>query len=437
MTLQAVIFDLDGVLTDTAEFHYLAWKRLADEEGLPFNREMNEKLRGVSRRASLKIILGDREVDEPTLKAMMARKNGYYTDWLGQISPDDLLHGVPALLDLLDEAGIPYALGSASRNAPVVVKRLGIADRLATVADGNCVQRQKPAPDLFRYAAARMNVPPSQCLVVEDAAAGIEAAVAAGMAALAIGPAERFGELLTDNGRVTHRNDLVNITLDELQSMTRINKRWVVDQTEFDPADQHHLETVFTIGSGYFATRGTFEEGYPGDHALTLAHGIFDDMPVSFTELVNLPEWMDLSLTVNGEPYRLDNGRIHHFHRAANLYQGILRRDVRWEVPNGTILDLSFERFASYAAEHVAALRVLVTAVNRPCHLEIATGINGHVANDNLRHWQHLGQGSNSVWLHSVTNKTAIELAMAAKVEAGAGTAVTCQNCPGHPRYIL
>ena len=125
MLPKAIIFDLDGVLTDTAEFHYQAWQQLADEEGLSFDRTVNEKLRGVSRRASLQIILGDRIVDEAAAQAMMARKNGYYVDLLGQISPEHLLPGVIELLDLLDDVGIPYALGSASRNAPVVVGRLG------------------------------------------------------------------------------------------------------------------------------------------------------------------------------------------------------------------------------------------------------------------------------------------------------------------------
>ena len=440
MTLKAIIFDLDGVLTDTAEFHYLAWKRLADEEGLPFDRSVNEKLRGVSRRASLQIILGDREVDEPKLLEMMDRKNGYYTESLSNITPDDLLPGVPALLDMLDDAGIPYALGSASRNAPVVVERLGIADRLAAIADGSSVTRQKPAPDLFRYAAANMNVPSSQCLVVEDAKAGVEAAVSAGMSALAIGPVERFGELLEGNGRVVRRDNLENLTLDELTAITEFDAHWVVEQAEFDPASMHHMETVFTLGSGYYATRGTFEEGYPGDHALTLAHGIFDDIPVSFTELVNLPTWMDLELKVDGQLFRLDQGRILHFNRSVNLYQGILRREVQWQAPNGTILDLSFERFASYADEHMAALRVLVTAVNRTCRIEIATGLNGHVANGNLLHWNHLGQGQDeqgALWLHTKTNDTGIELGMAAKLDVGEETAVSCENCPGHPRQTV
>ncbi|MDX1521155.1 MAG: glycoside hydrolase family 65 protein, partial [Anaerolineae bacterium] len=93
------------------------------------------------------------------------------------------------------------------------------------------------------------------------------------------------------------------------------------------------METVFTIGNGVFATRGSLEEGYPGDHPLTLAHGIFDDVPVFFTELVNLPDWLDVALQVDGQLFRLDQGAVFHFRRSLNLYQGILRREVRWQSP--------------------------------------------------------------------------------------------------------
>jgi beta-phosphoglucomutase len=216
---QAVIFDLDGVITDTAEFHFRAWKRLADEEGLSFTRADNEHLRGVSRRDSLLRLLKGRPVEEEKLQEMMARKNTYYRAMLTEITPADLLPGVTGLLDELDRAGIPYAIASASRNAPDVVKRLGITDRLAALTDGHHVENQKPAPDLFLYAAERLETPPARCLVVEDAAAGIQAALAAGMAALALGPAERFAEVPGWSGM--RRDNLDGATLADLQAAAR------------------------------------------------------------------------------------------------------------------------------------------------------------------------------------------------------------------------
>ena len=447
MTLQGVIFDLDGVLTDTAEYHYRAWKRLADEAGLPFNREVNEQLRGVSRRESLLIILDGREVAADDLQAMMARKNGYYQEMLDQVSPDDLLPGVAALLNELDAAGIPYAVASASKNAPEVVERLGLAHRLAAVADGHSVSRQKPAPDLFRHAAARLNLSPDRCLVVEDAGAGIEAALAAAMPALALGPADRFSDWLGRYGRLAHRPNLEGITLADLQAIIDHDPTWTVTQDEFDPARQHHMETVFTLGNGYFASRGSLEEGYPGEEALTLAHGIFDDVPIVFTELANLPAWFNLTLHVNGRPFRLDEGNILHFARTLDQRQAVLQRHVRWLAPDGTLLDLSFERFASYARPHMGGVKVIVTAVNQPCDLILTTGIEGHVANRDpglkmhLLHWQHLDQGQTKdgrLWLHSRTQHSEIELGMAAVVLVDGGeTAVSPQQCPGQPRFII
>ncbi|MDY6825960.1 MAG: beta-phosphoglucomutase [Bacillota bacterium] len=192
--IKAFIFDLDGVLTDTAEYHYLAWKQLADEEMVPFTREDNEKLRGVSRRASLNLIFQGRKLTEEKALELMDRKNGYYREYLNNITMGDLLPGVIELLDKLQDRGCRLALASASKNAPAVIERLNIASYFDAIADGNSVEKTKPAPDLFLYAAHQLGLPPENCLVVEDAEAGIAAARAAGMATIGIGPSERVGE---------------------------------------------------------------------------------------------------------------------------------------------------------------------------------------------------------------------------------------------------
>ncbi len=191
--IRGVIFDLDGVLTDTSEFHYLGWKRLADEEGIPFDREANEALRGLSRRDSLRRLLGDRPATEAQMQEMMARKNRYYQELIQNVTPANLLPGALALLDELRAAGVKVAIGSASKNARTVVQRLGIADRVDVIADGHSVERHKPAPDLFLHAAALLGLSPTECVVVEDAASGVEAALAAGMWAVGLGPVERVG----------------------------------------------------------------------------------------------------------------------------------------------------------------------------------------------------------------------------------------------------
>lgn len=191
--VRGFIFDLDGVLTDTAEFHYRAWQRLADEVGLPFDRAANEHLRGVSRRASLDLILRGREYPEDQIEAMLARKNGYYLEAIREITPADVLPGARELLAEIKTAGLKSALGSASRNAGEVLDRLGLRPLLDAVADGNSVARPKPAPDLFLHAAKQLGLPPAACAVVEDAAAGIEAALAGAMRTVGLGPPERVG----------------------------------------------------------------------------------------------------------------------------------------------------------------------------------------------------------------------------------------------------
>ncbi len=193
MVLKAFIFDLDGVITDTAEYHYLAWKRLADEENIAFSRKDNEKLRGVSRRASLGLILKGRQMSEENIVEFMDRKNSYYQSYLEDITHKDLLPGSLALLKKLQSMFYKLALASASKNARKVIRQLGIASYFAVIADGHSVEKTKPAPDIFLYTARHLSLPPEACLVVEDAEAGIAAARAAGMATIGIGPPERVG----------------------------------------------------------------------------------------------------------------------------------------------------------------------------------------------------------------------------------------------------
>jgi beta-phosphoglucomutase len=187
------IFDLDGVITDSAEFHFRAWKRLADEEGIPFTREDNEALRGIPRRQSLMVLLKGRVYPEEKLLEMMDRKNKYYQDFIAGITPDDLLPGACTLLAEIRDAGFQTALGSASKNAREVIERLGVGPLFNAISDGYSVERQKPAPDLFLHAASQLGLPPAQCVVFEDAAAGIEAAKAGGFFAVGLGTGERLG----------------------------------------------------------------------------------------------------------------------------------------------------------------------------------------------------------------------------------------------------
>lgn len=191
--IKGFIFDLDGVITDTAEYHYQAWQQLADEEGLTFNREMNETLRGVSRRDSLMKIIGDKKYSNADIEKMMFKKNELYKELVHKMTPEDLLPGALELIEELKANGIKIALGSASKNAKTVLDRLQIATKFDFIADGFSVANSKPAPDLFLFAAEKLHLKPEECVVVEDAAAGIEAALAGGMHAVGLGPEDRVG----------------------------------------------------------------------------------------------------------------------------------------------------------------------------------------------------------------------------------------------------
>ena len=188
--IQGFIFDLDGVLTDTAEFHYRAWQKLADEEKIPFDRKANEPLRGVARRESLMLIIGDRDYSEEAIQEMMDRKNRYYVESIEDTTPQDVLSGVIKLLKELRQSGIKIAIASASKNARPVIAKLGIADLVDAIADGYSVEKPKPAPDLFLFAATQIGIAPDKCIVVEDAPAGVEAAISAGMWAIGLAPKE-------------------------------------------------------------------------------------------------------------------------------------------------------------------------------------------------------------------------------------------------------
>ena len=264
MELQGVIFDLDGVITDTAEYHYRAWQRLADEEGLAFDRQVNEQLRGVSRRASLEIILKHAGVtlDEPGIAERMERKNRYYVDMLDEITPRDLLPGARELIEELRANGVKVAIGSASKNTPTVLDRLGIRDLMDAVADGNNVQEPKPAPDVFLKAAELLGVPPAFCAVIEDAAAGVDAALNAKMWAVGVGPEERVGHA---HARF---ECLEGVTLAALRAALE-NAAWTVREAVFDPTSQRHMETVFTTGNGVMCA-GRVRGRIPRRHARVL-----------------------------------------------------------------------------------------------------------------------------------------------------------------------
>lgn len=190
--IKACIFDLDGVIVDTAKYHFLAWKRLADELKIPFNESDNERLKGVSRMKSLEIILeiGNLNLDEEEKEKLADKKNSWYVEYINKMKKEEILPGVENFLDTLRKKGIKLAVASASKNTRIILERLKLNDFFDTVVDGNMVSKAKPDPEIFIKTAMILDIAPEEAVVFEDAVAGIAAAKKAGMKVVGVGNKE-------------------------------------------------------------------------------------------------------------------------------------------------------------------------------------------------------------------------------------------------------
>lgn len=194
MKIKACLFDLDGVVVDTARYHYLAWKKIADDLGFSFSEHDNERLKGVSRMESLDILLkiGNIKMDLKTKQELAAEKNGLYVSYIQKMTPDEILPGVIRFLDELHSSGMLIALGSASKNAVSILDKINISQKFDAVIDGNKVSKAKPNPEVFLKGAIELGIDPRDCLVFEDAQAGIDAARNGGMHVIGIGQPENL-----------------------------------------------------------------------------------------------------------------------------------------------------------------------------------------------------------------------------------------------------
>ena len=210
--IRGVIFDLDGVLVRTDELHYRSWRELADAEGIPFDRSVNERLKGLGRLEGLEALLENapRRYSTREKSALARRKNDRFRGLLAALGPEDAAPGVLGLLAELRQRGVRLAVASSSRNATLILRRLGLLDRFDAVVDGCDISRGKPDPEAFLLAAERLGLPPEECVVVEDAAAGVEAARRAGMTAVGLGGASALP------GAAAGFMDLTAITADDL-----------------------------------------------------------------------------------------------------------------------------------------------------------------------------------------------------------------------------
>ncbi|HEY9801080.1 MAG TPA: glycoside hydrolase family 65 protein, partial [Leptolyngbyaceae cyanobacterium] len=215
-----------------------------------------------------------------------------------------------------------------------------------------------------------------------------------------------------------------------------IYQDWILTETKFNPEQLHSRGTVFTIGNGYLGTRGSLEEGHARGLPATFIHGVYDDVPVVYTELANCPDWLPLMIVINGDRFRMDEGEVLQYKRRLDVSQGLLSRSLRWRSPSGNVIDIHFERFASLADQHILGQRCQLTPHDSDCLIEIQASINGYAENQGFNHWEGLNQGKTNqgVWLQSRTRGTQIEIGMAAKMTiSGAEATLQVSVVPGYP----
>ena len=223
MNKKGFIFDLDGVIVDTAKYHYLAWKKLANSIGVDFSEEQNEQLKGISRTRSLEKILewGNKTLIEDEFMELMARKNNDYLNYIAKMDESEILPDVTKILDFLSERNQPIALGSASKNARAILKRVKLINQFDIIVDGNDVSKAKPNPEVFLNAADGLKVQPEKCVVFEDSVAGIQAANNANMISIGIG-----SEAVLNEADFVFK-DFTEISIEFLEEIMSLKKKLV------------------------------------------------------------------------------------------------------------------------------------------------------------------------------------------------------------------
>lgn len=401
LPFQAAIFDLDGVIVDTAKYHYLAWKKLAGELGFEFSPEHNERLKGVSRMQSLEIVLevGGITTATQSQKAEWAnQKNEWYLGYIRRITPSEILPGVVSFIDHLRSQGIKIALGSASKNAPLILDNLKIDTLFDGIVDGNQVVKAKPDPEVFLTAAAKLHISPAHCVVFEDAAAGIEAAHNAGMMAVGLG-----------EPRILNQADLVISDLTKLNYDLLTGEKtpsgWLLSEETFS---RDHIElngSKFLLSNGYMGYRGTLEEYGKAEQAACTLAGIFDQTGNAWREPVNAPNGFYTSLYCDNQPLRANQIEPLEHQQGLDLQRAIHYRQTRFSIGSQRI-SVKAERFLSLDKVHLMVMKYRFIC-KEPGRIVIETGIDGEVWDINGPHFQgiHYEQQEQLLTAEAITNE--------------------------------
>ena len=375
--IKAALFDLDGVIVFTDKYHYLAWKKLADEQGWDFDEQVNNRLRGIPRLASLEEILKHNQIELPMEEKMilMERKNQYYVKLLEQINENDVYPGVVDFLKKLRAKGIRISLCSSSKNALLVLNSLGIADLFDEIVTGADIKNAKPDPEIFLLGAKRLNMPAFHCVVFEDAKAGIEGAKAAKMKTVGVGNREET-EKLAD--QFIERYDEIDV---ETFLESGRKQPLPVDETkiiegEFDQNDLGHIESMFSLGNGYVGLRGSYDETDEGIGMCDgmYINGVYETIPVKSSEsrgystnnerTINLTDWRIFNLYIDGEKACFSANNIKEHYRALDMRKGCIERSFVFETASGKRARVESVRVVNMQEVHSAQVRYTVTPLN-------------------------------------------------------------------------
>jgi beta-phosphoglucomutase len=381
--VRAAIFDLDGVVVDTAKYHFLGWKRLADEMGVPFSSEDNERLKGVSRAESLEIILrlGNLERTEAEKVALAAKKNDWYLEYIDAITPDELLPDVLGLLEALHSAGVALALASASKNAPHILAKLGIAELFDVVVDGNSVATAKPDPEIFLTAAQRLGVAPQRCAVFEDALAGVEAGRRAGMFVVGVGRRE----VLVDADIVV--NGFTELDR-SLFTGTATPPSMLVEDSGYDPGRAEFNGSRFVLCNGYMGYRGTLDEHRAAEQVACTLAGLYDQVGDAWREPVNAPNGLFTRVRAGGQELSVLTVTPASHRQVLDMSRAVHKRRTSFQV-GGAAVEIASQRFVSQVDVHLAAAEHRVRTGDA-VDIVIETGVDGEVWDINGPHLHDL-----------------------------------------------
>lgn len=398
--IRGAIFDLDGVLVDTARYHYLAWKRLAGELHIDFTREDNERLKGVSRARSLEILLelGGKTLAEDEKAKAADKKNGWYLEYIQGITPNELLPEVVPLLTYLRQHGVKLSLGSASKNAAAILDKLAISPLFDAVVHGGHVAKAKPDPEIFLAAAKALGIPPAQCVVFEDASAGVEAGKNAGMTVIGVG-----------DPAVLTQADMVIKSFAELSFPLVIEEPsppdFILTATGGSKDDAELNGSKFLLGNGYVGYRGTLEEYRKESQVAVTVAGLYDKVGDAWREPVNAPNGFYTVVSAGDEVLNaLEHAPARH-QQTLDLRRAVHGRESVFKTRANEIRVRS-ERFLSLDDVHLMAMKYQFKAA-RAEKLVIRTGIDGDVWDINGPHLAdfHASEDHDRIVVNARTNE--------------------------------